>query len=119
MSYVIPDIQPFTANDGARIEGRRQWREHLKANDLLELGPSDITYQQSEHVRKQRAALEKMQRLEKDVIGKWSEPEPLPETEREKTRLWCKVAERLDGRDKPSRKQLIRVVAEEMKGMKR
>jgi len=113
--YVIPDIQPFVSNDGAVIEGRRQWREHLKANDLVELGHSDIKHAESEHERRRKDALEKVQRLQQEIIGKWDDPEPLPESEPAKKRLWCKVAERLEGRERPTRKQLIRVVVEEMK----
>lgn len=113
--YVIPDIQPFVSNDGAVIEGRRQWREHLKANDLVELGHADIKDAESAQEKRRRAALEKVQRLQKEIIGKWEETEPLPDNEPAKKRLWCKVAERLDGRDTPTRKQLIRVVVEELR----
>jgi hypothetical protein len=103
------------SNDGARIEGRRQWREHLKANDLVELGHADIKDAESAQEKKRRAALEKVERLQKEVIGKWEEPEPLPDNEPAKKRLWCKVAERLENREQPTRKQLIRVVVEELR----
>lgn len=115
MSYVIPDIQPFTSNDGVRIEGRRQWREHLKAKGLEELGLSDLSAAQQAAEKRKREAIAKVEKLKNEVIGKWEEPTPLPESETERNRLWCKVAERLDGRDKPTRKQLIRVVVEEMR----
>jgi hypothetical protein len=115
MSYVIPDIQPFRSNDGAQINGRRQWREHLKATGLEEFGVSDLSAAQQAAEKRRREAIAKIEKLQKEVIGKWEEPTPLPESEPDKNRLWCKVAERLDGRDKPTRKQLIRVVVEEMR----
>lgn len=117
MTYVIPDIQPFTSNDGARIEGRRQWREHLKAKGLEEFGLSDLSAAQQAAEKRKREAIAKVEKLRHEVIGKWEEPTPLPESEPVRNRLWCKVAERLEGRDKPTRKQLIRVVVEEMRRM--
>jgi len=117
--YVIPDIQPYRDNSGVMIEGRAQLRDHLRRNDLVEMGHSDIAYLQSEREKKNQAAADRMQKMQSEVIGKWEETEPIPEDAAAKKRLWCKVAERLEGRATPSRKQLIRIVLEELKREKR
>lgn len=117
--YVVPDIAPFRSNDGTQIEGRRQWREHLAKNNLVELGNSDIAAATARHEREKRAAAERAERLARDAFLKtdWEavKAEQLPTDERAKTRLWCKVAERMEGRERPTRRQLLRIVVEEVK----
>jgi hypothetical protein len=39
---VMPDIQPFKDMTGKVIEGRRQWRDHVKALGGVECGVSDL-----------------------------------------------------------------------------
>lgn len=39
---VMPDIEPFVDNTGTYIGGRRQWKEHLQANNLNELSREDV-----------------------------------------------------------------------------
>lgn len=117
--HVIPDIAPFVDNTGTVIEGRRQWREHLKKNDLVEYGHSDIASATSQHEKKRTEIAERTRKLSSEIIGKWDAPVEIPENTQVKTRLWCKVAERLEGREKPARKQLIKVILEELKREKR
>jgi hypothetical protein len=40
--HVMPDIQPFVANTGARIESRAQWNEHLKRTGCVEMSAKDL-----------------------------------------------------------------------------
>jgi len=117
--YVIPDIQPFTDNTGTHIGGRAQWRDHLKRNNLAEFGVSDIEYQQSLHEKRRREAIERVQKMQSEIVGKWTETTPLPESEPVRNRLWCKVAERIEGREPPTRKQLIRITLEELRRQRR
>ena len=121
--YVIPDIKPFRSNDGAEINGRTQWREHLAKNNLVEMGSSDLAAATARHEREKRAAAERAERLAKDAFLKtdWDavKAEQLPSDERTKTRLWCKVAERIEGRERPTRRQMLRIVVEEVKRTKR
>ena len=70
MSYVIPDIKPFKSNDGAQIEGRSQWREHLKVNNLVEYGASDLSKAAELHQKRQKAAADKAEKLAKQAFMK-------------------------------------------------
>jgi hypothetical protein len=49
------DIAPFMSPDGVMIEGRAQWREHLKRTDSIEMGHSDVKYAQQEWNKKKAA----------------------------------------------------------------
>jgi len=42
--HVMPDIQPFVANTGVRIESRAQWNEHLKRTNSVELSRADLKH---------------------------------------------------------------------------
>lgn len=120
---VMPDLKPFKSNDGKVIEGRRQWREHLAQNNLIEWGKSEIADATAKHQKRQREAAERAERMARDTLMRtdWDavQAQQLPTDERAKTRLWCKVAERIEGREKPTRRQLLRVVVEEVKRNKR
>ena len=52
---VMGDIAPFMSPDGVMIEGRKQWRDHLKRTDSIEMGHSDIKYAQQEWNKKKEA----------------------------------------------------------------
>jgi hypothetical protein len=56
MASVMGDIAPFMSPDGVMIEGRKQWREHLKRTDSIEMGHSDVKYAQQEWNKKERSA---------------------------------------------------------------
>ena len=118
--YIQPDIAPFRdIGSGKVIEGRRQWREHVKNNGLVEYGKTDLRDMQGVHEKRKRAAAERAQKIATEVVGEWKEPEPLPKDERQNSRLWAKVAERLEHRPVPPRKTLIRIILEESKRAKR
>ena len=55
MASVMGDIAPFMSPDGVMIEGRKQWREHLKRTDSIEMGHSDVKYAQQEWNKKKEA----------------------------------------------------------------
>jgi hypothetical protein len=54
MASVMGDMAPFMSPDGVMIEGRKQWREHLKRTDSIEMGHSDVKYAQQEWNRKKK-----------------------------------------------------------------
>lgn len=118
--YVIPDIAPFKANTGKVIEGRRQWKEHLKETGSVELGKQDLAEMQSVHEKKRQEIREKVEQQTKvSLKTDWEEPKDIEKDPHRHKRFWAKVAERLDGRDPPSRRQLLRIVVEECKRSKR
>jgi len=120
MSYVIPDIQPFKDTTGKVIEGRRQWRDHLKAIDAVEMGHSDLEAQRAALEKKKREHLEKVEKAAKlQLKTEWQEPKEVEQDPQTHKRLWAKVAERLEGRPEPTRKQLLRIVMEEQRRAKR
>lgn len=65
--HVMPDIQPFTDNTGTYIAGRRQWREHLKNNNLNELSRADVA-----NMRHSPPTVDKKQRKE-GLVAAWQE----------------------------------------------
>lgn len=65
--HVMPDIAPFTDNTGTYIAGRRQWREHLKNNNLNELSREDVA-----NMRHSPPQVDKKQRKE-GIIAAWRE----------------------------------------------
>lgn len=120
MSHVIPDIQPFKDTTGKVIEGRRQWREHLKSIDAVEMGKGDLEAARAVQEKKKQAQLAKIEQAAKASLKtEWTEPKDIERDPHSHKRLWAKVAERLEGREAPTRKQLLRIVVEEQKRCKR
>lgn len=120
MSYVVPDIQPFKDTTGKVIEGRRQWREHLKSIDAVEMGKADLEKARELQEKKKREQLEKVEKQAKlSLKTDWQEPKEIEADPHRHKRLWAKVAERLEGREAPTRKQLLRIVVEEQKRVRR
>jgi hypothetical protein len=120
LSYVIPDIQPFKDTTGKVIEGRRQWREHLKEIDAVEMSKGDLEAARELQEKKKQAMLAKVEEQTKlQLKTEWQEPKEVESDPHSHKRLWAKVAERLEGRPQPTRKQLLRIVVEEQKRVKR
>jgi hypothetical protein len=120
LSYIQPDIQPFKDTTGKVIEGRRQWREHLKATDAVEMSKGDLEAQREAQEKKKREHLAKVEKQAKlELKTEWQEPKEVESDPTSHKRLWAKVAERLEGREQPTRKQLLRIVIEEAKRAKR
>ena len=107
---IMPDIEPFKANTGAFIEGRRQWREHLKERNCDELGHSDIKAR-GEQWEKRKAANAEKQKLAARLAP---EVEVREEQfrQQQRSRLHAEVLNRLDGRPVPPRKDVLRLTLE-------
>ncbi len=114
--HIIPDIEPFKSTDGAHISGRAHWRAHLKQNDLVELGHSDIKYQGAQWEKRKQAQQERLKRASgvSDAIGSV----PADFTPSAPSRLQIELANRLHGRPKPARKELIKLALEQSKRLK-
>jgi hypothetical protein len=108
---VMPDFQPFVSNDGKVIEGRRQWREHLKQTGGLEMGHGDIKKQTEAWKNRQaahQAKLAKAQSTVADATANVSHNfDPAP-----RSRLSAEVANRLHGKTPPTRRELINLAVE-------
>ncbi len=106
---VIPDIEPFKANTGVFIEGRRQWREHLKERNCEELGHSDIKARGEQWEKRKAAQAEKMKLAAKlsPEVEMRGEIRPV-----DRSRLHAEVMNRLDGRPTPPRKEVLRLTLE-------
>lgn len=105
-AYVLPDMQPFRSNDGAFINGRRQWREHLRANELVELGHSDIKAGQEAWSKRKAIHRERVERASKLARTEHVESEF---SVKQRSRVGVEVANRLHGRPTPTRRELIRL----------
>ncbi len=108
--HVIPDIQPFVANDGAQIRGRAQWREHLKATNGVEMGHSDIRAAEAFHAKRKSAHAERLAKSASVAAV------DLPYSERQvyrRSNLAAEVLNRLHGRPMPDRKTVIKIALEE------
>jgi hypothetical protein len=108
---VMPDFQPFVSNDGKVIEGRRQWREHLKQTGGLEMGHGDIKKQTETWKNRQashQAKLAKAQSTVTDATADVSHNfDPVA-----RSRLSAEVANRLHGKTPPTRRELINLAVE-------
>ncbi len=108
--HIMPDIEPFTANTGAYIEGRRQWREHLKEKNCEELGHADVKERGEKWQKKREAFREKLKNA--DRIAPSVEASERDFTAERRSRLAAEVLNRLDGKATPSRKEVIRLTLE-------
>lgn len=108
--HIIPDIEPFKANDGAVILGRAHWREHLKMTGTVELGHSDVRAMEATHAKKKS---EHQARLYKAAQAAKPVDAPVMEAKVDHTRIAARVLERLEGRATPPRKELIKIALEE------
>lgn len=108
--HIIPDIEPFKANDGAVIRGRSHWREHLKMTSTVELGHSDVRAMEATHARKK---IEHQTRLRSAAEAAKPVDTPVMEAKVDHARITARVMERLEGRPTPPRKELIKIALEE------
>ena len=114
--HIIPDIEPFKANDGAVINGRAHWRNHLKATGTVEMGHSDVRSMEAAHARKKAAHQE---RLRTSAAKAVSRDVPVVDARVDHSRIAARVAERLEGRPVPERKTLIKIALEEARRSRR
>jgi hypothetical protein len=115
--HVMGDIEPFQSPDGAFIMGRRQWREHLKATDSIELSHADM-----------KASQEKWQRRKADFRARFEGAEntvreaaeiPVSTRPYDRSRLATEMLNRLHGKPEPMRKELIKLTLDIAKRMNR
>ena len=108
LHYVIDDIPAFVANTGAHIEGKRQWREHLKERGCEELGHADVKARGESWQKRKDAFASK-----KAAIAKYAPPVEVRESEFEqpmqRSRLHAEVLNRLEGKPAPDRKTLLKL----------
>lgn len=114
--HVIGDIAPFMSPDGTFIEGKRAWREHLKATDSVEMSHADIKYAQNEWAKRKAANAERL-RGAAGLVREFDAPGEVREVRR--SNLNVEMAQKLHGRPPPDRKEMIKMTLEVAKRMQR
>lgn len=113
---VIPDIEPFRSPDGAEIHGREQWREHLKATGAVEMGHSDIKAQTEAWAKRQADHREK---IAQQPVAVRQMDRPVEMRPMERSPLTREILNKLDGRPKPGRKEMIQLSLNTAREMER
>ena len=116
ITAVMSDIEPFRSPDGVMITGRKQWREHLKATDSIEMGHSDVKYAQQEWNRKKEVQRERL-KGQVATVQEFDRPGS-PIAPMRMSNLNVEMANRLHNRPMPERKEMIKMTLEQMKRMK-
>lgn len=111
LPQVMPDVKEFQSPDGARIGGRRAWREHLKRTDSIEMGHSDIRSAQENWLKRKEAFQLKVAKPE--GVKEVEAPDEIRPQER--SRVQAEVLNRLDNRPAPDRKTLIKIALDTAK----
>lgn len=114
--FVMGDIAPFRDTTGKVIEGRAQWREHLRAMGGVEMGHSDIRQAEASHA-KRKAAYEA--RMARASAAATDAPLPPLDAPRRRSGVAAEVLGRLHGRPAPARKELIKLTLDVMKNARR
>ena len=117
LHYVQPDLAEFKSNSGARISGRRQWREHLKRTGAVEGGFADIRKSQESWEKRRAKFAERVAKQDRFV-----RPAEAPEGEIrpiEMSRVNAEVRNRLEGRPAPDRKTLVKITLETARAIAR
>jgi len=113
---VMGDITPFMSPDGVMIEGRAQWREHLKKTDSIEMGHSDVKYAQEQWNKKKQAQNDRL-RGQLQTVQEFDRPSaPIAPTRM--SNLNVEMANRLHNRPMPERKEMIKLTLDQMKRMR-
>lgn len=113
--FVQPDLEEFRSTDGAWISGKRQWREHLKMTNAVELGHADLA------AAKEKWESRKSSHAARIKGGQVVDPGPLPEhiPESPRSRVNAEVANRLYNRPAPDRKTLLKITLETARDLAR
>lgn len=111
LHFVQGDIAEFTANDGVRIGGKRQWREHLKRTNTIEMNGADMARQTEKWQAKKADHQARIANSEKRGVRPVTAPDG-PIVPIDRSRLSAEIANRLDGRPIPERKMLIKLTRE-------
>lgn len=115
-AYVIDDIEPFMANTGVFIEGRRQWRNHLVEKNCDELGHADIKRQGEKWTKKREAFKERIKNAEK--LAPQREYRENYDAPLDRPAIAVEVMNRLHGKATPPRKEIIKLTLDVAKRMK-
>ena len=99
------------------IGGRAQFREHLARTDTVEMGHSDIRSMQENWNKRKSAHREKIS-SQREFVQEHSREIPITDT-RSMSHLSRELANRLDGRPAPERKELIKLGMEVQRMMRR
>jgi len=113
---VMGDIAPFMSPDGVMIEGRAQWREHLKKTDSIEMGHSDVKYAQEQWNKKKQAQNDRL-RGQLQTVQEFDRP-GAPIAPMKMSNLNVEMANRLHNRPMPERKEMIKLTLDQMKRMR-
>jgi len=113
---VMGDITPFMSPDGVMIEGRAQWREHLKKTDSIEMGHSDVKYAQEQWNKKKQAQNDRL-RGQLQTVQEFDRP-GAPIAPMKMSNLNVEMANRLHNRPMPERKEMIKLTLDQMKRMR-
>jgi hypothetical protein len=116
MASVMGDIAPFMSPDGVMIEGRKQWREHLKRTDSIEMGHSTLSMLSKSGTRKKEAHRDRL-RGQLATVQEFDRP-GAPIAPVKMSNLNVEMANRLHNRPMPERKEMIKMTLEQMKRMK-
>lgn len=117
--HIIPDIEPFKSPDGAFISGRRQWREHLKATDSIEMSHSDVKAAQQQWGKRKEAYQDRLKGSAECIADA---QKYLPKGEVRPyvpSQLNVEMANRLHGRPMPERKEMIKLTLDIARRMNR
>ena len=116
ITTVRGDIEPFRSPDGAMISGRKEWREHLKRTDTIEMGHSDVKYAQQQWNKKKEIQRERL-KGQVATVQEFDRPGS-PIAPMRMSGLNVEMANRLHNRPMPERKEMIKMTLDQMKRMK-
>lgn len=117
LHYVQDDIKQFRSPDGAVIEGKSQWREHLKRTGTVEMSHADIKAGEKVWSKRKRDFAEKLASGEK-----YAKPVDVPVLESrdyERSRLNTEMANKLYNRPAPSRTELLKLTWDTAQDLRR
>jgi hypothetical protein len=108
LHYVQGDLEEFRNTDGTMIGGRRQWREHLKSTDTIEMTAKDLQLSRERWNSRKADFQDRIRPSEKSGVRPvnvdvMSAPDP------QASLIQREVMNRLDGRPTPERKMLIKM----------
>ncbi len=111
LHFVQGDLEEFRSTDGARIGGRRQWREHLAATGAIEMNSSDLAASREKWASRKSAFQDKLASAQARSVRPVAPPSG-EIREYDRSRVAKEMANRLHNRPVPDRKTLIKLTLE-------
>lgn len=108
LHFVQGDLAEFRSTDGARIGGRRQWREHLAKTGAIEMNHSDVVTSREKWASRKSAFRDRLASAEKRSVRPVAPPSG-EIRDYDRSRVAKEVANRLHDRPMPDRKTLIKL----------